>query len=196
MKNKNWILAHFHPIFGSFLADFHFELKWKRSQAEPSWKPFSSSYGSSQLGSDSSLVFRLGSLLGIDCYARILNVRLGFGWTVWVLQWQSGIPWVWFKWFVPPNYGCCVLTRLSGWSVVRYCQLWWLRIWRRRSFRVEYVVHVVGYDGGFTIGGMLSSLSFVFFCSKSVCLSDALSTWCYVGDLWLLFAGEMLITPL
>ena len=33
----------------------NFKLKEKRSGAKPSWKYFSSSYGSSQLGSDSSL---------------------------------------------------------------------------------------------------------------------------------------------
>ena len=47
------ISARFRPIF-------YFELKEKRSRAEPSWKSFSSSSGSSQLGSDSSLV-------GIEC---------------------------------------------------------------------------------------------------------------------------------
>ena len=55
-STENWILAHFRPIFGSFLVDFASELKWKRSRAEPSWKSFSSSYGSSQLGSGSSLL--------------------------------------------------------------------------------------------------------------------------------------------
>ena len=43
------ISACFRPIF-------NFELKGKRSRAEPSWKSFSSSSGSSQLGSDSSLL--------------------------------------------------------------------------------------------------------------------------------------------
>ena len=48
-KNKIKISARFWPIFG-------FELSEKRSRAEPSWKSFSSSYVSSQLGSDSSLI--------------------------------------------------------------------------------------------------------------------------------------------
>ena len=48
-KNKIKISARFWPIFD-------FELNEKRSRAEPSWKSFSSSYGSSQLGSGSSLV--------------------------------------------------------------------------------------------------------------------------------------------
>ena len=39
-----------------FQSIFNSELKWKRSRAEPSWKSFSSSYGSGQLGSDSSLL--------------------------------------------------------------------------------------------------------------------------------------------
>ena len=46
LKNQN---------FGSFRPIIDFELKRKRSRAEPSWKSFSSSSGSSQLGSDSSL---------------------------------------------------------------------------------------------------------------------------------------------
>ena len=48
-KKQIKISARFRPIFG-------FELNEKRSRAKPSWKSFSSSYGSSQLGSDSSLV--------------------------------------------------------------------------------------------------------------------------------------------
>ena len=47
-------MAPFRPIFD-------FELKGKRSWAEPSWKSFSSSYGSSKLGSDSSLVVTCGT---------------------------------------------------------------------------------------------------------------------------------------
>ena len=45
--------------FGSFLADFWFRAEWIKvtSPAEPCWKSFSLSYGSSQLGSDSSLLF-------------------------------------------------------------------------------------------------------------------------------------------
>ena len=49
-KIKIKILAHFCPIF-------NFELNGKSSRAEPSWKSFSSSSGSSQFGSDSSLIF-------------------------------------------------------------------------------------------------------------------------------------------
>ena len=58
--------SNFGPFFGPFSADFwlvfgRFLLpSWVKkvtSRAEPSWKSFSSSYGSSQLGSDSSLIF-------------------------------------------------------------------------------------------------------------------------------------------
>ena len=44
--------------FGSFSANFWFRAEGKKvtSRAEPSWKSFSSSSGSSQLSSDSSLV--------------------------------------------------------------------------------------------------------------------------------------------
>ena len=49
IRLENQISARFRPIFD-------FELKWKRSRAELSWKSFSSSCGSSQLGSDSSLL--------------------------------------------------------------------------------------------------------------------------------------------
>ena len=35
---------------------FDFRAERKRSRTEPSWKTFSSSYGSSQLGSNSSLI--------------------------------------------------------------------------------------------------------------------------------------------
>ena len=43
--------------FSSFSANFRFRAEWKK--AEPSWKSFSSSYGSSQLGSDSSLLINV-----------------------------------------------------------------------------------------------------------------------------------------
>ena len=49
-KNKTEISARFRPILD-------FALRGKRSRAEPSWKSLSSSYGSSQLGSDSSLAY-------------------------------------------------------------------------------------------------------------------------------------------
>ena len=52
------ISARFGPII-------NFELKGKRSRAEPSWKSFSSSPDSSQLGSDSSLVVAT-ALAGLD----------------------------------------------------------------------------------------------------------------------------------
>ena len=48
-KKKKEKLAYFWPIFA-------FELKGKGSRAEPSWKSFSSSSSSSQLGSNSSLI--------------------------------------------------------------------------------------------------------------------------------------------
>ena len=47
-KKSNQILARFRPIFD-------FELKEKRSRAQPNQKSFSLSSGSSQLGLDSSL---------------------------------------------------------------------------------------------------------------------------------------------
>jgi hypothetical protein len=50
-KKKKKKSARFRPIFD-------FDLKGKSSRAEPSWKSLSSSSGSSQLGSDSSLVGR------------------------------------------------------------------------------------------------------------------------------------------
>ena len=54
-------LKHFikwNQNLGSFLPDFSFPAEWKKvtSWAKPSWKTFSSSYGSNQLGSDSSLL--------------------------------------------------------------------------------------------------------------------------------------------
>ena len=48
-KSKLWLVS---AIFW-----FRAESKKVTSQSEPSWKSFSSSYGSSQLGSDSSLIF-------------------------------------------------------------------------------------------------------------------------------------------
>ena len=55
MKTENWNLVHFRHISARFCPIFTFQLKWKRSRAELSWKFFSLSYGLSQLGSDSSL---------------------------------------------------------------------------------------------------------------------------------------------
>ena len=45
--------------FSDFRAEFFFRADGEKatSRAEPSWKSFSSSYGSSQLGSGSSLQF-------------------------------------------------------------------------------------------------------------------------------------------
>ena len=60
-QTKIKILARFGPVFD-------FELKGKKSRAEPSWKSFSSSSGSSQLGSDSSLIYR----------PRIVKIELFF----------------------------------------------------------------------------------------------------------------------
>ena len=59
---QKWISARFWPIF-------NFELKWKRSRAKPSWKSFSSSSDSSQLGSDSSLVPTI--------FSQVLQVKKG-----------------------------------------------------------------------------------------------------------------------
>ena len=44
--------------FSSLRADFEFQSQPKPSRANPRQKLFSSSYGSSQIGSDSSLIFR------------------------------------------------------------------------------------------------------------------------------------------
>ena len=52
-KKKNQIKIIISACFGPI---FDFKLKRKRSRAKPSWKSFSSSSGSSQLGSDSSLI--------------------------------------------------------------------------------------------------------------------------------------------
>ena len=54
-KNLNQNFSSLRPIF-------NFELSGKRSRAKPSWKSFSSSYGSSQLGSDSSLLTDISSM--------------------------------------------------------------------------------------------------------------------------------------
>ena len=53
--NQRWIQPRI-KFWRVFCQIFDYKLKWKRSRAKPSWKYFSSSYGSSQLGSDSSLV--------------------------------------------------------------------------------------------------------------------------------------------
>ena len=55
-SNINEIFLLRNQNFGSFWPIIDFELKRKRPRAEPSWKSFSSSSGSSQLGSDSSLI--------------------------------------------------------------------------------------------------------------------------------------------
>ena len=59
MKEKSKSKSNFQLV----LANFRFRAEWKKvtSRAEPSWKSFSSSYGSSQLGSGSSLVVMCGS---------------------------------------------------------------------------------------------------------------------------------------
>ena len=70
--SKKKILACFCSIFNS-------ELKWKRSRAEPSWKTFSSSYGSSQLCSDSSLVFLQYHTSSSSIWMHIFLSFLGSG---------------------------------------------------------------------------------------------------------------------
>ena len=65
-KNKN---------FSSFRPIFDFELKRKRSRAELSWKSFSSSSGSSQLGSNSSLVSTVYPMFGCNWGDAIVHLR-------------------------------------------------------------------------------------------------------------------------
>ena len=68
--------------FSSFLANFQFraEVKKVTSRAEPSWKSFSSSYDSSQLGSDSSLMstdtFALNHSLKVKPFPQLKTRRL------------------------------------------------------------------------------------------------------------------------
>ena len=67
-------------IFSNFRAEIFFSSWTKKvtSQAEPSWKSFCSSYGSSQLGSDSSLTFGAIDHLFINqkCRKSVSNFML------------------------------------------------------------------------------------------------------------------------
>ena len=78
MNIKKWKISSFWLIFDS-------ELKGKRSQAEPSWKSFSSSSCLSQLGSDSSLP----SMQSLLWQARADNFILLFFSCLVIVDWMD-----------------------------------------------------------------------------------------------------------
>ena len=91
MKEKSKSKSNFQLV----LANFRFRAEWKKvtSRAEPSWKSFSSSYGSSQLGSDSSLeemYFKMYSIIPLTWTSH--HAYVGCFWQKVKFTYQKNIP--------------------------------------------------------------------------------------------------------
>ena len=109
---------------GTFSAVFQFRTERKRSRAEPRWKSFSSSYDSSQLGSDSSLVYSLFAcnkkrriwLTLSPAFILVMTVPVSE-----VSSWPDGLlPWIWL---ITASFFFIFIVALFPLPCKKYCKM-------------------------------------------------------------------------